>query len=75
LQDRILATPVLNAFSANSQKTANQGRILTTLDLYTQEDSHETRAAQGEFLTAVYDPQKQFVDCQWTIISGLLSHG
>jgi hypothetical protein len=25
----------------------------TTLDLYTQEDSDETRAAQGEFLSAV----------------------
>ncbi len=28
-------------------------KIQTTLDLYTQEDSDETRAAQGEFLTAV----------------------
>jgi hypothetical protein len=26
-------------------------KIQTTLDLYTQEDSDETRAAQGEFLT------------------------
>jgi hypothetical protein len=28
-------------------------RSQTTLDLYTQEDSDETRAAQGEFLNAV----------------------
>jgi hypothetical protein len=28
-------------------------KIQTTLDLYMQEDSDETRAAQGEFLTAV----------------------
>jgi hypothetical protein len=28
-------------------------KIQTTLDLYTQEDSDETRAAQGEFLNAV----------------------
>jgi integrase len=28
-------------------------KIQTTLDLYTQEDSDETRAAQGEFLSAV----------------------
>jgi hypothetical protein len=28
-------------------------KIQTTLDLYTQEDSDETRAAQGAFLTAV----------------------
>jgi integrase len=28
-------------------------RIQTTLDLYTQEDSDETRAAQGEFLQAL----------------------
>jgi predicted nucleic acid-binding protein len=27
--------------------------IQTTLDLYTQEDSDETRAAQGEFLQAL----------------------
>jgi hypothetical protein len=27
-------------------------KIQTTLDLYTQEDSDDTRAAQGEFLTA-----------------------
>ena len=29
------------------------GKISTTLDVYAQEDSNETRAAQGEFLTAV----------------------
>ena len=28
-------------------------KIQTTLDLYTQEDSDETRAAQGEFLAAM----------------------
>jgi len=28
-------------------------KISTTLDVYAQEDSNETRAAQGEFLTAV----------------------
>jgi len=28
-------------------------KIQTTLDLYTQEDSDETRPAQGEFLNAV----------------------
>jgi hypothetical protein len=28
-------------------------RIQTTLDLYTQDDSGETRAAQGEYLTAL----------------------
>jgi len=27
--------------------------VQTTLDLYTQEDSDETRAAQGAFLSAV----------------------
>ncbi|MGE5818420.1 MAG: hypothetical protein ACM37Z_10380, partial [Deltaproteobacteria bacterium] len=31
----------------------SHARIQTKLDLYTQEDSDETRAAQGEFLTAV----------------------
>ena len=39
-------------------KTVQEGilrhsKIQTTLDLYTQEDSDETRAAQGEFLSAV----------------------
>jgi hypothetical protein len=28
-------------------------RIQTTLDLYTQDDSDETLAAQGEYLTAL----------------------
>jgi len=35
------------------QETLQHAKIQTTLDLYTQEDSIETRAAQGEFLTAV----------------------
>jgi len=30
-------------------------KIQTTLDRYTQEDSDETRAAQGEFLSTVGD--------------------
>ena len=35
------------------QDILRHAKIQTTLDLYTQEDSDETRAAQGEFLTAV----------------------
>jgi integrase len=35
------------------QSILRHSRIQTTLDLYTQEDSDETRAAQGEFLSAV----------------------
>jgi len=35
------------------QSILRHAKIQTTLDLYTQEDSDETRAAQGEFLTAV----------------------
>ena len=35
------------------QGLLRHAKIQTTLDLYTQEDSDETRAAQGEFLTAV----------------------
>jgi len=35
------------------QGLLRHSKIQTTLDLYTQEDSDETRAAQGEFLTAV----------------------
>ena len=35
------------------QGILRHNKIQTTLDLYTQEDSDETRAAQGEFLTAV----------------------
>ena len=35
------------------QGVLRHGKIQTTLDLYTQEDSDETRAAQGEFLNAV----------------------
>jgi integrase len=35
------------------QGILRHSKIQTTLDLYTQEDSDETRAAQGEFLTAV----------------------
>lgn len=35
------------------QGILRHSRIQTTLDLYTQEDSDETRAAQGEFLKAV----------------------
>jgi hypothetical protein len=33
--------------------TKRHAKIQTTLDLYTQEDSDETRPALGEFLTAV----------------------
>ena len=35
------------------QGILRHSRIQTTLDLYTQEDSDETRAAQGEFLMAL----------------------
>ena len=35
------------------QAILRHAKIQTTLDLYTQEDSDETRAAQGEFLNAV----------------------
>ena len=35
------------------QGILRHSRIQTTLDLYTQEDSDETRAAQGEFLKAL----------------------
>jgi len=35
------------------QGILRHSKIQTTLDLYTQENSDETRAAQGEFLTAV----------------------
>ena len=35
------------------QGILGHSKIQTTLDLYTQEDSDETRAAQGEFLAAV----------------------
>lgn len=35
------------------QGILRHSKIQTTLDLYTQEDSDEARAAQGEFLTAV----------------------
>jgi integrase len=35
------------------QGILRHSKIQTTLDLYTQEDSDETRAAQGEFLNAV----------------------
>jgi integrase len=35
------------------QGILRHSKIQTTLDLYTQGDSGETRAAQGEFLTAV----------------------
>jgi hypothetical protein len=34
------------------QSSLRHAKIPTTLDLYTQEASGETRAAQGEFLTA-----------------------
>jgi len=33
-------------------------RIQTTLDLYTQEDGDETRAAQGQFLEALRIPSE-----------------
>jgi integrase len=35
------------------QGIVRHSKIQTTLDLYTQEDSDETRGAQGEFLNAV----------------------
>jgi integrase len=35
------------------QAILRHAKIQTTLDLYTQEDSDETRAAQGAFLLAV----------------------
>jgi integrase len=35
------------------QGILRHAKIQTTLDLYTQEDSDETRAPEGEFLTAV----------------------
>jgi site-specific recombinase XerC len=35
------------------QGILRHAKIQTTLDLYTQEDSDQTRAAQGQFLTAV----------------------
>ncbi|MGB2623857.1 MAG: tyrosine-type recombinase/integrase [Candidatus Acidiferrum sp.] len=35
------------------QGILRHAKIQTTLDLYTQEDGDETRAAQGEYLTAV----------------------
>ena len=34
------------------QGILRHSKIQTTLDMYTQEDSDETRAAQGEFLNA-----------------------
>jgi hypothetical protein len=41
-----------SAESKTVQSILRHAKIQTTLDLYTQEDSDETRAAQGEFLTA-----------------------
>ncbi len=35
------------------QGILRHSRIQTTLDLYAQDDSDETRAAQGEYLTAL----------------------
>jgi len=35
------------------QGILRHAKIQTTLDLYTQEDGDETRAAQGEFLAAL----------------------
>jgi integrase len=35
------------------QGIRRHSRIQTTLDLYTQEDSDQARAAQGQFLTAM----------------------
>jgi hypothetical protein len=35
------------------QGILRHSRIQTTLDLYTQQDSDEARAAQGAFLTAI----------------------
>jgi hypothetical protein len=35
------------------QGILRQAKVQTTLDLYTQEDSDETLAAQGEYLTAL----------------------
>jgi integrase len=42
-----------NAQSKTVQELLRHAKIQTTLDLYTQEDSDETRAAQGKFLNAV----------------------
>src|SRR6267143_3642544 len=42
-----------SAESTTVQSILPHAKIQTTLDLYTQEDSGETRAAQFEFLTAV----------------------
>lgn len=38
------------------QGILRHSRIQTTLDLYTQDDGDETRAAQGEFLKALGMP-------------------
>ena len=38
------------------QGILRHSRIQTTLDLYTQQDSDETRAAQGQFLEALRMP-------------------
>jgi hypothetical protein len=35
------------------QRILRHARVQMTLDLYTQEDSDETLAAQGEYLTAL----------------------
>ena len=42
-----------HSLSKTVQGILRHSKIQTTLDLYTQEDSEETRAAQGEFLSAV----------------------
>jgi len=48
------ATSVIEKDLAKTvQGLLHHSKIQTTLDLYTQEDSDETRAAQGAYLSAV----------------------
>jgi hypothetical protein len=49
------------------QGILRHSKIQTTLDLYTQEDSDETRAAQCEFLSAVGMTGDGAVDVGWLV--------
>ncbi len=49
------------------QGILRHAKIQTTLDLYTQEDSDETRAAQGQFLTAVGMKQPTVTFVGWVV--------
>jgi len=49
----VILLRLFGAASFEGLALQGQTRIQTTLNLYTQEDSDETRAAQGEFLSAV----------------------